>query len=163
MLKKPIWSATETTLFYYSGDSTTGQVWFEWMGCKRCCFLPSWLYWPCTIYQLISKDGHYPCAMLQYISPTSHWMRSPGANFRAGFYPCHKYILYQSTLFTNSPYWSALDFWKIKLDEFDFLSISNLNFEGYTGSKNQVRNRQKIKFIQLDFSNLIFQKSSADQ
>jgi hypothetical protein len=26
MLKKPIWSATETTLFYYSGDSTTGQV-----------------------------------------------------------------------------------------------------------------------------------------
>ena len=25
--KQTIWSATETTLFYYSGDSTTGQVW----------------------------------------------------------------------------------------------------------------------------------------
>ena len=24
--KKPVWSAIETTLFYYSGDSTTGQV-----------------------------------------------------------------------------------------------------------------------------------------
>ena len=26
MLKKPIWSAIETTLFYYSDDSTTGPV-----------------------------------------------------------------------------------------------------------------------------------------
>ena len=101
---------------------------FEWMGCRRWRFWPSWLYWPCTKNQLISKDGHYPCAMLQYISPTSHWMRSPGANFRAGFYPCHKYILYQSTLFTNSPYWSAIDFWKIKLDKLDFLSFINLIF-----------------------------------
>ena len=48
-----------------------------------------------------------------------------------------------------------------KLDELDFLSISNLDFAGYTGSKSQVQNRQKIKFIQLDFSNLIFEKSSA--
>ena len=32
----------------------------------------------------------------------------------------------------------------------------------YTSSKNQDRNRPKIKFVQLDFSNLIFQKSSAD-
>ena len=35
MLKKPIWSAIETTLFYYSGDSTTGQVrsthWLEYL------------------------------------------------------------------------------------------------------------------------------------
>ena len=31
------------------------------------------------------------------------------------------------------------------------------------GSKNQVLNRQKFKFIQLGFSNSIFQKSSADQ
>ena len=30
--------------------------------------------------------------------------------------------------------------------ELDFLSISNLIFAGYTGSKNQVWNRQKIKF-----------------
>ena len=29
MLEKPIWSAIETTLFYYSGDSTTGQVLFS--------------------------------------------------------------------------------------------------------------------------------------
>ena len=35
-------------------------------------------------------------------------------------------------------------------------------FAGYTGSKNQIRNRQKIKLIKLDFLNLIFQKSSAD-
>ena len=40
------------------------------------------------------------------------------------------------------------------MGELDFLSISNLNFVGYTGSKNPVRNRPKIKFIQLDFSNI---------
>ena len=45
---------------------------------------------------------------------------------------------------------------KIKLDEIDFLFISNLKFAGYTGSKNQVQTRQKIKFSQLDFSNLFF-------
>ena len=50
----------------------------------------------------------------------------------------------------------------MKLDELDFLSIWNLIFAGYTGSKNQIRNRQKIKLIKLDFLNLIFQKSSAD-
>ena len=42
--------------------------------------------------------------------------------------------------------------WKIKLDELDFLSISNLNFAGYTGSKNQVQTRQKFEF----FRNLFF-------
>ena len=36
-------------------------------------------------------------------------------------------------------------------------------FAGYTGSKNQVRNRLKIQFVELDFSKLIFQKSSTDQ
>ena len=41
-------------------------------------------------------------------------------------------------------------------------SISELIFAGYTGSKNPVRNRQKIQFVELDFSNLIFQKSSTD-
>ena len=104
---------------------------FECMGCQRCCFWPSWLYWPCTIYQLISKDGHYPCAMLQYISPTSHWMRSPGANFRAGFYPCHKYILYQSTLFKIAPIDLHLIFKKSSWTKPDFLSIMNLIFAGY--------------------------------
>ena len=33
----------------------------------------------------------------------------------------------------------------------------------YTGSKNQVRNRLKIRFVELDLSKLIFQKSSTDQ
>ena len=35
-------------------------------------------------------------------------------------------------------------------------SISKLIFAGYTGSKNPVRNRLKIQFVQLDFSKLIF-------
>ena len=34
---------------------------------------------------------------------------------------------------------------------------------GYTGSKTPVRNRLKIQFAKLDFSKLIFQKSSIDQ
>ena len=43
----------------------------------------------------------------------------------------------------------AKSIWKIKLNELDVLSISNLNYEDYTGSKSQVQTRQKIKFIQL--------------
>ena len=61
-----------------------------------------------------------------------------------------------------SPYLSALDFWKIKFDELDFLSISNLNFGGYTGSKNPFQRRQKSS-LSLKFSNSIFQKSNADR
>jgi hypothetical protein len=38
-----------------------------------------------------------------------------------------------------------------------------LIFTGYTGSKHPVRNRLKIQFTELDFSKLIFQKSSTDQ
>ena len=53
--------------------------------------------------------------------------------------------------------------WKIEFDELDFLSISNSNFAGYTGSKNLVQTRQKIQFIKLDFSNSIFQNPSADR
>ena len=53
--------------------------------------------------------------------------------------------------------------WKMDLDKLDFWSISNLNFVGYTDSNNQVRTRPKIRFIQIHFSNLIFQKSSTDQ
>ena len=41
--------------------------------------------------------------------------------------------------------------------------ISKLIFAGCTGSKDQVRNKLKIQFIELDFSNLIFQKSGRDQ
>ena len=36
-------------------------------------------------------------------------------------------------------------------------------FAGYTGHKNPVRNRLKIQFVELDFSKLIFRKSSTDQ
>ena len=57
-----------------------------------------------------------------------------------------------------SPYLSVLDFFlnlyftKLILNlifELDFLSIWNLIFAGYTGSKNQVWNRQKIKLKNL--------------
>ena len=41
-------------------------------------------------------------------------------------------------------------------------SILKLIFAGYTGSKNPVRNRLKIQFFELDFSTLIFEKSSTD-
>ena len=37
-----------------------------------------------------------------------------------------------------------------------------LNFEK-SSWKNPVRNRLKIQFVELDFSKLIFQKSSTDQ
>ena len=63
-----------------------------------------------------------------------------------------------------TPYWSALAFWKIKFEKSSSTnwicnmqkSISKLIFAGYTGSKNPVRNRLKIQFVELDFSNLIF-------
>ena len=42
-------------------------------------------------------------------------------------------------------------FSKIKLDKLECLGISDLIFGGYTCSKNRVRNRLKIKFVQLDF------------
>ena len=42
-------------------------------------------------------------------------------------------------------------------------SISKLILAGCTGSKNQVRNRLKIQFVELDFYKLIFQLSSTDQ
>ena len=41
--------------------------------------------------------------------------------------------------------------------------ILKLIFAGYTGSKNQVWNRIKIQFFEIDFFKLIFQKSSTDQ
>jgi hypothetical protein len=37
-----------------------------------------------------------------------------------------------------------------------------LIFEGYTGSQNPVQNKLKLQLVELDFSNLIFQKSSAN-
>ena len=69
-----------------------------------------------------------------------------------------------------TPYPSVLNFWKIQFEKSSSTnwifnlqkSISKLIFAGYTGSKNPVRNRLKIQFVELDFSNLIFQKSSTD-
>ena len=51
-------------------------------------------------------------------------------------------------------------------DDLDLFFFSNLIFTVYVARKIQVQNRQKIKFVQLDFSNSIFQnpiieKSSA--
>jgi len=70
-----------------------------------------------------------------------------------------------------SPCWSVLDFWKKKLCKSSSTNwifslqklISKLIFAGYTGSKIPVRNRLKIQSIKLDFSKLIFQKTSTDQ
>ena len=48
-----------------------------------------------------------------------------------------------------------------------FSWLDELDFEDYTGIKNSVKNQvrkgQKLNFVQLNFSNLIYQKSSADQ
>ena len=42
-------------------------------------------------------------------------------------------------------------------------SISKSVFAGYSGSQNSVWNKLKLQFVELDFSKLIFQKSSKDQ
>ena len=71
----------------------------------------------------------------------------------------------------QSPCWSVLEFWKIKLEKSSSTnwifslqkSISKLIFAGYTGSKNPVWIRLQIQSVELDLSNLIFQNSSTDQ
>ena len=68
-------------------------------------------------------------------------------------------------------FWLQTLFWKINLEKSSSTnwilnlqkSISKLIFAGYTGSKNPVQNKLKIQFVELDFSNLIFQKSSTVQ
>ena len=63
------------------------------------------------------------------------------------------------------PYPSVHDFFKSSLKnqvrETGFLTCKNQFriwfFADYTGSKNPVRNRLKIQFVEFDFSNLIFQ------
>ena len=65
---------------------------------------------------------------------------------------------------------SVLDLKKIKFENSSSMnwifnmqkSISKLIVEGYAGSKNPVRYRLKIQFVELHFSNLIIQKSSTD-
>ena len=83
-----------------------------------------------------------------------NWKRSK--KFRH-FVPCQSNAVSICTRILK--YWV----WKIEFDELDFLFISNLNFAGYTGSKNLVQTRQKFQFIKLDFSNSIFQNPSTDR
>ena len=63
--------------------------------------------------------------------------------------PIHLYLIFEKSSLMN---------WIFNLQK----SISKLIFAGYTGCKNPVWNRLKIQFVELDFSNLIFQKSSTD-
>ena len=65
-------------------------------------------------------------------------------------HPIHLYLIFEKSSSTN---------WILNLQK----SILKLIFAGYTGSKNPVWNRLKIQFVELDFSKLIFQKSSTDQ
>ena len=73
---------------------------------------------------------------------------------------------WQRPVLILTPCWSVLELWQIKLENsistnWIFClqkSISKLIFAGCTGSKNQVWNRLKIKFAELDFSKLIFSK-----
>ena len=70
----------------------------------------------------------------------------------------HPWLMYQisvygSTFDTYTPDWSALHLileksnMKNQVGRTWLLVYSNLNFAGYTGSKNQVWNRQKINFV----------------
>ena len=72
---------------------------------------------------------------------------------------------------SESPCWAVLDFWKINLEK---SSLTNWIFSLFkTGFLLPVRPakinleiifcRLKIQFVELDFSNLIFQNSSTDQ
>ena len=59
--------------------------------------------------------------------------------------PIHLYLL----IFEKSEKSSSTN-WIFNLQK----SISKLIFAGYTGSKNPVRNRLKIQFVELDFSKI---------
>ena len=43
----------------------------------------------------------------------------------------------------------------METDEIHFWSISNSNFAGYAGSKNQVQKRAKVEFVELHFLKLV--------
>ena len=92
----------------------------------------------------------------------NHWFsKIPPKNlidFSPARFNISKYLVYKIFLGWNLSNFSVV-FWKI--DDFikDILRLSDLS----TGSKNPVRNRLKIQFIELDFPKLIFQKSSTDQ
>ena len=97
--------------------------------------------------------------------------------FKIGFWtfyrPCLEYICFKLPPFNKKIHTNIAvsictrilkyRVWKIKFDELDFLSISNSNFAGCTGSKNLDQTRQKFQFIKLHFSNSTFQNPSADR
>ena len=111
------------------------------------------------------------------LSNTFPWKKRKEKQFCANFLRCSEDLLPKfSLLFAainkvkETPYPSILDFWKIKFKKsnstnwiFDLKkSISKLIFAGYTCSKNPVQNGLKLQFVDIDFSNLIFQNSSTD-
>ena len=96
-------------------------------------------------------------APMSYVRLKSTLIKSPNRKkcdfyikltLKANVHPIHLHLIFKNQV------WTSFNLQK---------SISNLIFAGYTGSKNPVWNRLKIQFVELDFSNLIFQKSSTDQ
>ena len=71
------------------------------------------------------------------------------------FFPVDLYLISEKTSLKNQVQLN----WIFNLKK----TFSKLIFAGYTGSKNPVQNRLKIQFVELDLSELIFQKSSTDQ
>ena len=79
--------------------------------------------------------------------------------------PIHLYLFFEKSSWKNQVRLSGfLTFFKMDFYCLCSLqkSISKSFFAGYTGSKNPFRKRLKIQFVELDFSNLIFQKISTD-
>ena len=72
-----------------------------------------------------------------------------------------------TSLSAQTPYLSALDYWKIKLEKSDWINLIFFLvwnwFCSLHNSSSQQYVNQKIKFIQFDFLNSKFQKSSADR
>ena len=69
---------------------------------------------------------------------------------------------------THTPCWSVLDFWKFKLKKSSstnwIFSLFRTGFLLSTKTNLEIDFcRLKMQFVELDFSNLIFQKSSTDQ
>ena len=80
--------------------------------------------------------------------------------------PVDLYLISEKSIWKNQVQWTGiLVYFKLNFYCLCSLqkSISKLILASYTGSKNQVWNRLKIQFIELDFSKLIFQISSTDQ
>ena len=85
------------------------------------------------------------------------------ANFVTESFKCLQWLQMTSVHLLDI---SVLEFWKIKLENLSSMNwIFSLqkSISKNIGSKNSVRNRLKIHFVEMDFSKMIFQKSSTDQ